>query len=100
MIEIYAKNRAVLGLENLGTFVASLAEFERALTRIQVTMTAARCSLFPFNRFHYFGHGFRPMPSFQPQIGEFGLASYRHGELVDWEPLGISRYVQNIVRIT
>jgi hypothetical protein len=37
-------------------------------------------------------------PSFQPTVGEFGRASYRDGQLVDWEPLGASHHVQNVVR--
>ena len=98
--EIIKETHFVLARKNLCAFINSLARLELAFTRLDVMNLASSCQLFPFSRFHYFGSGLRSMPSFQPQIGEFGLVSYLSGKLVGWESLGVSCHVRPVVHTT
>ncbi|KAF8595812.1 hypothetical protein BDV93DRAFT_528433 [Ceratobasidium sp. AG-I] len=95
LMRLYAYHRSLLGLEHLALFIGSVHQLRYAFTELDVLNIAASCGLFPPLSAFVFDPASGPMPSFQPQIGEFGRTTYSNGQLVDWEPLGISRHIKN-----
>ncbi|KAF8600201.1 hypothetical protein BDV93DRAFT_287035 [Ceratobasidium sp. AG-I] len=83
---------------NLRRFVNSLAGLGLAFTELQVMKLAASFRMFPSPRLQSTGEGSEPIPSFRPEFGDFGQATYHNGELKGWEPLGTSRYLKDTNR--
>lgn len=92
------RNHDSLDPQRWHTFVESLAELGIAFTEFQFVKIAASSGLLPVNTPHIFNRGSNPLPSVLPEIGEFGRVGYHNNRIADWEPLGVSRYAQHMVR--
>lgn len=98
LLDIYDANTTKIDALHMRRFVKSLAKLGLAFSELQIMELADSFQLFPRQRLWHFGQHWKPIPSFQPKFGEFGLVTYRRGELTDWESLGSSRYLRDRVR--
>lgn len=95
---IYLKNDNSAMESNLRLFVDTLTELGLAFTKLQVMRLAGSFGMLPEPRAEFFGEGKKPIPSMQPEFGEFGRATYKDGELTGWEALENSHYLKVRVR--
>lgn len=93
LLDVYGQSCRVHGRRRLDRFVGHIHELGPAFTELQVIQTASFGKLFPYNTSDCFGGIWGPLPSFQPNIGEFGWTTYQDGKLVGWESLGFSRHI-------
>lgn len=98
LLDVYGQSCRVHGRRRLDRFVGHIHELGPAFTELQVIQTASFGKLFPYNTSDCFGGIWGPLPSFQPNIGEFGWTTYQDGKLVGWESLGFSRHIDRTVR--
>ncbi|KAF8595816.1 hypothetical protein BDV93DRAFT_528440 [Ceratobasidium sp. AG-I] len=96
LIRVYAANHPRIGPNQLRTFIDSLNGLRHGFTELDIIKVAAICRLFPPPKIHFFTSTSNRLPPFQPEVGEFGRASYRNGQLVAWESLGFSRKIQRM----
>ncbi|KAF8593593.1 hypothetical protein BDV93DRAFT_549489 [Ceratobasidium sp. AG-I] len=97
LFDIYRANCFPIIASNLRLFIESLSKLGLAFTELQVMRLASSFRLFPPGKQHDFTQRYGRISQIPLGICEFGRILYREDEIEDWESLGFSHTIRDVI---